>query len=147
MNGKQGECLPYYLCKNDKIITGEETKLDIRLTGKFCQDTFETCCETGEISSEPLFQVAPLRGAAQCGKRNPAGVVVRITGQTDGESEFGEFPWMVALLNHEPIGNFYYNVYKCGGSLIHPSVVLTGKISFCFSKILIQRTSSQLHIV
>lgn len=34
------------------------------------------------------------------------------------ESGFGEFPWTVALLSNAEC--------LCGGSLIHPSVVLTG---------------------
>lgn len=42
------------------------------------------------------------------------------------ESEFGEFPWMAAILSEEEALGKYVNVYKCGGSLIHPRVVLTG---------------------
>lgn len=39
----------------------------------------------------------------------------------------GEFPWMVAILKEELAAEQVLNVYQCGGSLIHPSVVLTGK--------------------
>lgn len=38
----------------------------------------------------------------------------------------GEFPWMVAILKEELAAEQVLNVYQCGGSLIHPSVVLTG---------------------
>jgi len=56
-----------------------------------------------------------------CGSRNPKGVSFQITGAKDNEAEFGEFPWMVALLRVE--GNT--DKYQCGGALIHPQVVLT----------------------
>jgi len=42
------------------------------------------------------------------------------------ESEFGEFPWMAALLVEEEALGKTVNVYKCGGSLIAPNVILTG---------------------
>lgn len=42
------------------------------------------------------------------------------------ESEYGEFPWMTAILGEEEALGKVLNVYKCGGSLIHPQVVLTG---------------------
>lgn len=37
------------------------------------------------------------------------------------ESEFGEFPWMLAILREEG----QLNLYECGGALIAPDVVLT----------------------
>uniref|UniRef100_A0A2C9GUK4 Peptidase S1 domain-containing protein n=1 Tax=Anopheles culicifacies TaxID=139723 RepID=A0A2C9GUK4_9DIPT len=61
----------------------------------------------------------------KCGLRNADGVGFRITGDNDGESEYGEFPWMVAILKEEKALDQVINVYQCGGSLIHPSVVLT----------------------
>lgn len=42
------------------------------------------------------------------------------------ESEYGEFPWMAAILSEEEALGQTLNVYKCGGSLIHPQVILTG---------------------
>uniref|UniRef100_A0A182PQY2 Phenoloxidase-activating factor 2 n=1 Tax=Anopheles epiroticus TaxID=199890 RepID=A0A182PQY2_9DIPT len=60
-----------------------------------------------------------------CGVRNARGVGFRITGDNDGESEYGEFPWMAALLKEEKALDLKITVYKCGGSLIHPSVILT----------------------
>lgn len=53
-----------------------------------------------------------------CGYRNINGIDFSLTGNTN-EAGFGEFPWMVAILTK--------NVKcLCGGSLIHPQVVLTG---------------------
>lgn len=41
---------------------------------------------------------------------------------SDGETtSFGEFPWMTAILRIQPDNN----VFVCGASIIHPSVILT----------------------
>lgn len=56
-----------------------------------------------------------------CGHWNSDGVGFRITGNTNNEAQFGEFPWMMAIFTEED-SKFKF---LCGGSLIHPSVVLT----------------------
>lgn len=44
----------------------------------------------------------------------------------DGSSaEFGEFPWMVAITREITFNGTQKKKFQCGGSLIHPSVVLT----------------------
>lgn len=78
--------MPYYFCANGTVITGN--LLDIRLGD--CADSFEECCRTENVVKTERPQ--PLSGAKKCGARNVNGVGVRITGQTDGESEIGEFP-------------------------------------------------------
>lgn len=61
-----------------------------------------------------------------CGIRNEDGVGFRIIGDKDNESQFGEFPWVVAVLKEEKsLDDQILNVYVCGGSLIDPGVVLT----------------------
>ncbi|XP_050425769.1 phenoloxidase-activating factor 2-like [Adelges cooleyi] len=52
---------------------------------------------------------------------------VRITGAQDKTlTYFGQFPWMIALLKVDiNEGTRVDNVFQCGGSLIHPRVVLT----------------------
>lgn len=59
-----------------------------------------------------------------CGIRNDNGVDFKITGNKDHEAEYGEFPWMVAIVktNYKPPND---NLLICGGSLIAPDVVLT----------------------
>jgi len=57
-----------------------------------------------------------------CGHWNSAGVGFRITGNSNNEAQFGEFPWMMAILKLELNQS---KTYLCGGSLIHPKVVLT----------------------
>jgi len=131
-NGGLGECVPYYLCVNGSINTDGSDLLDIRFDGEECVDYFEQCCDIGSISdkitiSTPPPPLPPPVGGAggYCGLRNAEGVGFRITGNSDGESEYGEFPWMVAILKEELAAEQVLNVYQCGGSLISPSVVLT----------------------
>lgn len=65
----------------------------------------------------------------KCGIRNEKGVDFEITGNLNNEAQYGEFPWMVAVLRK----NFNAataapgeTLSICGGSLISPSVILTG---------------------
>lgn len=56
-----------------------------------------------------------------CGFRNEGGIGFKTVGTLDGESQYGEFPWMVALFSTSKTGN----KYLCGGTLIDPDVILT----------------------
>lgn len=61
-----------------------------------------------------------------CGIRNSAGIGFRIFGNDDNEAQFGEFPWTVAILRDRPQRlQPPTSAYHCGGTLIHPSVVVT----------------------
>lgn len=71
-------------------------------------------------------------GAKKCGIRNKDGLSYRITNARDSEAEYAEFPWMVALFEETEVLGLKTNVYKCGGSLIHPKVVLTA--THCVNK-------------
>ncbi|XP_053675426.1 uncharacterized PE-PGRS family protein PE_PGRS54-like [Anopheles nili] len=77
----------------------------------------------GAVTENPFDKTISL--PQKCGLRNADGVGFRITGDNDGESEYGEFPWMVAIIKEEKAIDQVINLYQCGGSLIHPSVVLT----------------------
>ena len=70
-------------------------------------------------------QTAGFSQYGQCGKRNAHGVNGRINNPAqrfaEGDTEFGEYPWQVAILKKEQ----YDNVYVCGGSLIDGSHILT----------------------
>lgn len=123
-----GECVPYYLCANGTIITDGEGILDVRFgeednpdkTLHPCKGLFNTCCTLK--SDKPLIEPIPRK--AGCGHRNYEGVGFRVTDR-DNESQFGEFPWMAAIIKEEQSRQEVLNVYQCGGSLIHPLVVLT----------------------
>jgi len=61
-----------------------------------------------------------------CGQRNPEGAFVRISNFKDNEAQFGEFPWMAVVLKPTPLASgIVEDRYVCGGSLVHPQVVLT----------------------
>ncbi|XP_044734747.1 phenoloxidase-activating factor 2-like [Chrysoperla carnea] len=120
------ECVPYYLCKNNTIITDGEGLLDIRMKPGPCKSYFDVCCTLANKLPLPITTPKPPQKPSGCGVRNPEGVGFRITGDKDNEAQFGEFPWMVAILREDTVdGKTKFNIYQCGGSLIHPRVVLT----------------------
>ena len=50
---------------------------------------------------------------------------VRITGFKDGQSQFGEFPWVVIVLRRETNGDKKELYFEGGGTLINSQVILT----------------------
>ncbi|XP_012242099.1 phenoloxidase-activating factor 2 isoform X2 [Bombus impatiens] len=116
-------CVTYYLCRNGTISDDGETIIDIRTSLGKCADYMEVCCKPPDRTNEVI--TPPPIERKGCGQRHPNGVGFRITGAVDNEAQFGEFPWMVAILKEEMIGNEKVNLYQCGGSLIHKLAVLT----------------------
>ncbi|TGZ50046.1 Serine proteinase stubble [Temnothorax longispinosus] len=130
------ECVPYYQCKEGKIVENGVGIIDIRSDfgdkdekrpGGLgpCDNYLDVCCKAPDLL--PPVTPPPTSSRTGCGQRHPEGVGFRITGQTDNEAQFGEFPWMVAILKEEAIGanGQKLNVYQCGGALIHRQAVLT----------------------
>ncbi|XP_011642596.1 uncharacterized protein LOC105430640 [Pogonomyrmex barbatus] len=74
------------------------------------------CCRRSHI-----IGARPQRG--QCGVRNTQGINGRIKNPVyvDGDSEFGEYPWQVAILKKDTTES----VYVCGGTLISPRHIIT----------------------
>nr|CAD7440786.1 unnamed protein product [Timema bartmani] len=97
----------------------------VRIKEGPCENYLDVCCQTPDRLTDPITPKPNIRTG--CGYRNPEGIGFRITGHNDNEAQFGEFPWMVAILREEAVaGNDQkLNVYQCGGSLIHPQVVIT----------------------
>lgn len=96
-----------------------------RFNPQSCQDVLDVCCPPDRemsgpaaISAPPPPSPPPTQQSVGCGIRNVNGIDFSLAGNTHMEAGFGEFPWMVAILG--PVECL------CGGSLIHPSVVLTG---------------------
>nr|AAO24923.1 SD23103p [Drosophila melanogaster] len=119
--GDQKECVPRWLCANDTINTSGDGIIDIRLgTDAECKNYLDLCCDLPNKRKDPIFEFKPDHPEG-CGYQNPNGVGFKITGAVNQEAEFGEFPWMLAILREE--GNL--NLYECGGALIAPNVVLT----------------------
>ncbi|XP_043207781.1 phenoloxidase-activating factor 2-like [Amphibalanus amphitrite] len=125
-------CVPYYLCHEDQIITDGASLIDIRFGSKAndseplshseCPSFIDVCCRDPTAPPDPP---TPPPYVPRCGRRNEFGVNARITGFQDGESQFGEFPWMAAVLRVENVGGEAKNLFVCGGALIHPQVVMT----------------------
>lgn len=124
--GVNKECVARFLCGEDgSVIRDGQTLIDIRFDGDEVCTYLEVCCNTDDRLTEPSVPIKPDETHEGCGYRNPSGVGFRITGDKEGESQFGEFPWMVAILRDEVIGGETLNVYECGGAVIAPNVVLT----------------------
>jgi len=116
------ECVPYYLCNNNTIITSGYGVVSIRIDDGPCEYLSVCCSKPNQRGREdPIIRTRNPSKPEGCGSRNPEGVDFQITGGKDNEAQFGEFPWMVALLREE--GNT--EKYQCGAALIHPQVVLT----------------------
>ncbi|KAI4458063.1 serine protease-related [Holotrichia oblita] len=97
------ECMPYYLCANHTIDTSGTGVFNIRYI---------------HIASFG-YKLNPSDISSTSGSKNG------ISGGNTTETGFGEFPWMVAVLTDESPSQIELHAYKCGGSLIHPRVVLT----------------------
>lgn len=97
-----------------------------RLKDEGCNDYLQKCCGTENIISAPPPPRPQIDTYQRCGSRNPEGIGFRITGNNDNEAQYAEFPWMVAVVRPTASASGKSaNVYQCGGSLIHPQVVLT----------------------
>ncbi|XP_030383546.1 phenoloxidase-activating factor 2 [Scaptodrosophila lebanonensis] len=124
--GYQKECVPRWLCANDTINTSGENIIDIRIdTDAPCKNYLDLCCDLPNKRDTPVTPIVHPVENQGCGYRNPNGVGFKITGQIDQEAEFGEFPWMVAILREESSTGSILNLYECGGALISPDVILT----------------------
>lgn len=62
----------------------------------------------------------------RCGARNVNGFGKKLVGKGDKYAQYGEFPWMMAVLTEveDSKGKKFYK-YRCGGSLIHSKLVVT----------------------
>ncbi|XP_066138915.1 uncharacterized protein [Euwallacea fornicatus] len=77
------------------------------------------CCKRGPRPQTSI----PAVNRNTCGTRHSQGINGRIKNPVyvDGDSEFGEYPWQVAILKKDP----KESVYVCGGTLIDPLHIIT----------------------
>lgn len=132
ISGKTADCncVPYYMCDPSTNSITEDGSfdgfgvIDIRFgdDDPVCPSSVDVCC-AGNRTRQEVLNPTPLEKRPNqprgCGIRNVGGLDFTLSGATQNEAGFGEFPWTVALLH---ANNFSY---FCGGSLIHPQVVLT----------------------
>ncbi|EEZ99361.1 phenoloxidase-activating factor 2 [Tribolium castaneum] len=108
----QCKCVPPHLCADNDEGTNGQGLLDIRFEDDSCPNHFDVCCDT------PL-EAPPSK---KCGFANSQGIGPRIT--SDSETvQFGELPWTVLVFVSPESSEKAALI--CGGSLIHPQVVLT----------------------
>lgn len=150
-----GECSPFFDCLDQFSSTyaidirfgGGDN--DDNTTGRSpCPNYLHVCCTHPRpivVSSEPASTSSStervLNGNVAnrktgCGYRNSAGIGFRIfdNDDDDNEAQFGEFPWTVIILKVQMSAYSdertasqlsASSVYHCGGTLIHPRVILT----------------------
>lgn len=117
---KESEC--HYLekcCDPKNIITEREGQSFIaRNSNDHAEDPCVRSCQAeSSLSAAYTGDAGNLLPISQmCGLRNVRGIGMELTNGLD-VAQFGEFPWMMALIIR--------GKYACGGSLVHPSVVLT----------------------
>jgi hypothetical protein len=105
--GRTCKCVPYHACHNQG--TESRIEIDVRYNPETCQDILDVCCPLEReiapggnagssqlrpqtpppITSGPL----PISQISQCGIRNPNGIDFSLTGNTQNEAGFAEFPW------------------------------------------------------
>ncbi|XP_037945945.1 serine proteinase stubble-like, partial [Teleopsis dalmanni] len=83
----------------------------------------EKTCRVNEVCCRRPFRPPQQQQLGRCGVRNAAGITGRIKTPVyvDGDSEFGEYPWHVAILKKDP----KESIYACGGTLIDAQHVIT----------------------
>lgn len=126
------KCMPYYLCndKNEGVNANNRTvtgfgQLEFRMNiNDKCPVTNDICCTLPKDPNTPKPMPNPMN-VKGCGYRNPNGIGATLIG---ANSQFGEFPWVVALLNRSN------DSFVGAGVLISPNVVMTAAhIAFKFA--------------
>lgn len=94
---------------------------NFRIEGE-CGDILKVCCNPANITNVVSTRAPITNKVFKCGNHNEQGIGFRITGNEDGEAEFGEFPYMAAIFYKSNSDSL---IYHCGGTLILPEVVIT----------------------
>jgi len=120
------ECVPYYQCSNGSIITDGQGLIDIRNgfaalnpEESKCPGFLDVCCKDPDYVPPPPHP----KYVSKCGRRNNNGLGARIQGFNEGESQFGEWPAMCAVLSGDR--DIDQKQFECGASLIDTNVLLT----------------------
>ncbi|XP_046688862.1 phenoloxidase-activating factor 2-like [Homalodisca vitripennis] len=115
---------PYKQCPCSNATTSPKP-----IKSGVCTSYLDVCCNPPQVlSDESTSSSPPTReeDIYECGRRSLNPLSYRITDGEDEQAQYGEFPWMVAILGTAIVnGRRERSVYFCGGSLIDPMVVLT----------------------
>ncbi|XP_016966822.1 uncharacterized protein LOC108035633 isoform X2 [Drosophila biarmipes] len=109
---------------NQKDEEASDLSLDAQGRAYYGNRPVEKTCRINEVCCRrPLRPQAPPQQFGRCGVRNAAGITGRIKNPVyvDGDSEFGEYPWHVAILKKDP----KESIYACGGTLIDAQHIIS----------------------
>ncbi|KAF2365567.1 Serine proteases trypsin domain [Trinorchestia longiramus] len=140
--GSECICVNPWLCDADNnIITNGADIMNLRrgaepppcMAPKLCcrvpEETDRVPATTTARPNRPRDETAPrpeVIADQRCqGIRSPQGISVRIAGFQEGESQFGEFPWVGMVLRTYYVAQTPMNAFIGGAILVHPRVVLT----------------------
>lgn len=131
-------CVSFHLCRDDTVLKDGsgllESRVDYDDGAAECINFLEICCRLYDSApKQPALSIPstevrsePKKLYETCGTGIVDEISLKITADRDSETTFGEFPWMVAIVAEQMIEKqMELNIYQCGGSLIHPEVVLT----------------------
>lgn len=94
-----------------------------RIDKKQCPKKTDVCCKNPMVLPESIQ--ADELNLKECGfQHHHSTVVSRITTSGSKQTEFGELPWTIIVLMKD-LTMIERSTYRCGGSLIHPKVVIT----------------------
>ncbi|XP_030561078.1 uncharacterized protein LOC115762842 isoform X2 [Drosophila novamexicana] len=110
---------------DNKEEDNSDLSLDAQGRAYYGNRPVEKTCRINEVCCRrPLRpQAPPQQQLGRCGVRNAAGITGRIKNPVyvDGDSEFGEYPWHVAILKKDP----KESIYACGGTLIDAQHIIS----------------------
>lgn len=104
-------------------MTGDSSTsivLDLR-SNLGCSAPELVCCHDIDADAQP-----PIKNpvSLSCGQRNLLGIGNTFLGFQDQQTQFGEFPWTVAITS-VPLRDNPETLFFSGGSLVHPQLVLS----------------------
>ncbi|XP_060656083.1 phenoloxidase-activating factor 2 [Drosophila nasuta] len=116
-------CVPRHLCRSGLVNEDGRYIIKARIddTSNFGCSIFESCCPPGDQideSENPMLRHLQQFQYKGCGYSNPKGLYYALEGYSNHEAHYAEYPWMVAVTDMQA-------KYVCGGTLIHPQLVLT----------------------
>nr|XP_040236114.2 phenoloxidase-activating factor 2-like [Anopheles coluzzii]A0A1S4H5S2.1 RecName: Full=Inactive CLIP domain-containing serine protease A8; Contains: RecName: Full=Inactive CLIP domain-containing serine protease A8 light chain; Contains: RecName: Full=Inactive CLIP domain-containing serine protease A8 heavy chain; Flags: Precursor [Anopheles gambiae] len=122
-----GFCSPKYLCPNGTYNEANAQNQEIIMLRfgeeDVCQDYMQVCCSNAtSMRYELVTNNEPVEYG--CGISNPGGLIYQVEGNRT-YAQYGEFPWVVAILEAFYSSNEQQFTYVGGGTLIHPRFVVT----------------------
>ncbi|XP_046975375.1 phenoloxidase-activating factor 2-like [Vanessa cardui] len=124
-----GSCVKYYLCnENGTVVTDGKGVLESRNMRSTCSNFLDVCCLHENMSPTNNNNNQMPQEKKGCGWRNSKGLGMQPSNLKKDETKIGEFPWMAVVLRKESSSTKNEddrNIYVGGGSIIHPSVVMT----------------------